>query len=399
MRKHAVAKTALTMLVAGVFLSGIQIKAFTEGKSRMVAMEPMMIQMEIGQEQPETTNRSLPEQEAEARFLETDPAAKEEAKKRTEGISGNLKEITDFSEFKTQWKGLFTLPVGDTLLELYHFNEKKVNRYAKALNQFAEKLPEEIRLYSLLVPTQVGLTDDTYRDYSDPQERAIAYTYALLHPRYQAVDAFPLLYARREEYLYFRSDHHWTQLGAYYAAKAFAEKAGFFMRNKAEYKIHSQKGFLGYLYNKNMRKEVAANPDRIDLYTYPGENPKIRGYYYKEDGSIASENYPVVYTKGKAASYRAFLGGDFSLAVYAAPKKESGRNLLLVKDSYANAFVPWLTPYFDKIILVDPRHYRGNLYHLVKKEEITDFLVLDYIMATELEGFIAMLERLANAKP
>ena len=283
-----------------------------------------------------------------------------------------------------------------SVLELYHFNEQRVQNYANALNQFAQNMPESVRMYALLAPTKVGLTNEAYQDYSDPQEKAIDYAYALLDSRYQTVNVFSKMYDHREEYLHFRSDHHWTQLGAYYAAKAFSEQAGFALRDLTEYKRHSRHGFLGYLYHKTKDKEVAKNPDRVDVYTYTGEDPKISNYYYQEDGKIAVSHNPVVNTKGNHANYRVFLGGDFPLAVYKAAGRETGRRILIVKDSYANAFVTWLTPYFDKIVLVDPRHFRGSLYDLAVKENITDFMVLDYIMATELEGYIAFLHKLGK---
>ncbi|RRD96125.1 hypothetical protein EII17_01050 [Clostridiales bacterium COT073_COT-073] len=327
------------------------------------------------------------------------PGEKPGEVKNPEDRAEAVKVSPDFSEFKTQWRGLFILPTEDSILELFHFNEKKVADYIKAVNQFAGKMPEQVRLYSLLVPTQVGLREEMYRDYSDPQGKAIGYIYSQLNSRYQGIKAFPVMYAHRQEYLFFRSDHHWTQLGAYYAAKAFAKQADFAIRPLSDYQLSSKKGFLGYLYGRKKTKAVAENPDNVELYTYTGEEPQIVNYSYQEDGTITSARQFVINAKGSAANYRLFLGGDFPLAIYSAEKPVNGRCLMIVKDSYSNALVPWLTPYFDKIVLVDPRHYRGNIYHLARQEKITDFMVVNYIIVSELEGYIALLHRLGSAMP
>ena len=69
--------------------------------------------------------------------------------------------------------------------------------------------------------------------------------------------------------------------------------------------------------------------------------------------------------------------------------------LLVVKDSYGNALLPWLTPYFEKIIAVDSRQYQGDLPSLAEEYAVTDFLVVDYIKATMLPIYIDNLEQLA----
>ena len=71
---------------------------------------------------------------------------------------------------------------------------------------------------------------------------------------------------------------------------------------------------------------------------------------------------------------------------------------MVVKDSYANAFVPWLIHSFQKIIVIDPRTCKENIYDLAVKEGVTDFLVVDYIMAANLEGFIEMMQEVAEGR-
>ena len=192
----------------------------------------------------------------------------------------------DFSQYKTQTQNVLIMAVKDTLLELFHFHEEKVSAYAKALNTFAEKMPADVRMYALLAPTQVGLTGEEYKDFSDPQDKAISYIYSLLNRRYQTLDVFTPLFAHRQEYIYFRSDHHWTQLGAYYAAQVFIRQAGLTMPDIADCEKKSLANFLGYLYSNNQVSKVGQNPDRIDYYIYQGKNPEIKCFAYNKTGTL-----------------------------------------------------------------------------------------------------------------
>ena len=304
----------------------------------------------------------------------------------------------DFSEYQTQTQNISMMAIKDTLLELFHFHADRVSAYAKALNTFAEKMPEPVRLYSLLAPTQVGLTGEKYKDFSDPQDRAISYIYSLLNSRYETVDVFTPLSAHQKEYIYFRSDHHWTQLGAYYAAQAFARKAGLTMPDIKQWEVQSLDNFLGYLYSNNPVSKVGQNPDRIDYYVYQGQNPEIECFFYDKNETWSSYTQ-TVYSQAAVANgtnYGIFLSGDYPLLMYKNPELANGRVLMVVKDSYANAFVPWLIHSFQEIIVIDPRTYKENIYDLVVKENVSDFIVVDYIMAAELKGFIQMLQALAE---
>ncbi len=306
----------------------------------------------------------------------------------------------DFSQYKTQTQNVLIMAVKDTLLELFHFHEEKVSAYAKALNTFAEKMPADVRMYALLAPTQVGLTGEEYKDFSDPQDKAISYIYSLLNRRYQTLDVFTPLFAHRQEYIYFRSDHHWTQLGAYYAAQVFIRQAGLTMPDLADCERHSLDNFLGYLYSNNQVSKVGQNPDRIDYYIYQGKNPEIKCFAYNKTGTLDASTQTVfsLPTVAKGTNYGIFLSGDYPLLVYKNPEPANERVLMVVKDSYANALVPWLIRSFQKIIVIDPRTCQENIYDLAAKEKVTDFIVVDYIMAANLEGFIGMMQQLAEGR-
>ena len=335
------------------------------------------------EQQTEPASKGKPEKQGQMPSQPAEPAAKPEI---------------DFSQYQTQTQNLFIIAVGDTLLELFHFHAEKVDAYAKALNTFAAKMPAGVKMYSLLAPTRVGLTGEEYKDFSDPQEKAITYIYSLLNRRYETLDVFTPLLAHRQEYIYFRSDHHWTQLGAYYAAQVFVRQAGLAMPDIAECEKHSLENFLGYLYSNNQVSKVKQNPDRIDYYIYQGKNPEIKCFSYNQTGTLDAAVKKVfsLASVAKGTNYGIFLSGDYPLLVYKNPDPAADRVLMVVKDSYANALVPWLIHSFQKIIVIDPRTCKENIYDLAVKEGVTDFLVVDYIMAANLEGFIEMVQKLAE---
>lgn len=298
-------------------------------------------------------------------------------------------EVKDFSQFKTQTQNVSVMATKDRIMELFHFDEEVIGSYAAVLGDFAKKMPASVKLYSLLVPTQVGLTDSEYKDYSDPQDKGIEYIYSILDKRYEGVKVFPPLYEKREEYLYFRTDHHWTQLGGYYAAEEFAKRAGVDFLPLSSYTKTSLGDFLGSLYNNNPLEKLAENPDIIEVY-HQEEIPVITSKNYDaESGLLVEEESLLLHLD--IGSYKTFLGGDSALIEYQNPSPINKRNLMIVKDSYANAFIPWLAPSFNKIIIIDPRYFREDIYALAEAEEITDFLVLDYVLATTMEAYIEQM--------
>ena len=376
---------------------------YTALYDKIKGIEPEIMALEKG------NNMNLVNPDGNTKAPEPDKEEKPELEKKKEPVQEEAPSLsmepeqkaeTDFSQYKTQTQNIFIMAVKDTLLQLFHFHEENVSAYAKALNTFAAKMPENVRMYSLLAPTQVGLTGEEYKDFSDPQDKAIEYIYSRLNPRYETIDVFAPLFAHRQEYIYFRSDHHWTQLGAYYAAQAFARQAGLTMPDMADCEKYSLENFLGYLYSNNQVSKVSQHPDRIDYYIYQGKNPEIECFFYDKTETLNSHMQTVFSLSAveNSTNYGIFLSGDYPRLVYKNPESANGRVLMVVKDSYANAFVPWLIHSFQEIIVIDPRTCKDNIYDLVVKEQVTDFVVLDYIMAADLDGFIGMVQELAEGR-
>lgn len=170
-----------------------------------------------------------------------------------------------------------------------------------------------------------------------------------------------------DEAIYYRTDHHWTSLGAYYAFSDMA--AGLSIEQPSEeYDVFPvTDSFEGTLASKSGCHAVT---DVIELYV-----PKTDIEYYV---TVDGERTATMYDREKLEEkdqYAVFLGGN-DARVDITTTAETGRTLLIFKDSYANCFLQFLLPYYDRIILLDARYYYGDADSVISREGVTEVLFL-----------------------
>ena len=184
------------------------------------------------------------------------------------------------------------------------------------------------------------------------------------------VDVTAALAAHSGEYLFYRTDHHWTSLGAYYAFADLADDLGIQAPAREDYTVYAvSTTFEGTL---SSRSGSHSARDQVDIYV-PDTQIDYYVTYVDSQTNISS-----MYSRAaldQKDHYTVFFGGNYS-RVDITTTADTGRNLLLFKDSYANCFVQFLYPYFDHIIMVDPRYYYDNLENLISSQSITDVLYL-----------------------
>lgn len=282
------------------------------------------------------------------------------------------------------------LILDDTVMELYKFNESKSRLYADMLNTASEKMGDTIKVYSLLAPVQIEfLSQKKYKDLSDSQVDGINFVNDRLSAKVTPVDVYHPIQNHIDEYVYFRTDHHWTALGAYYGYTGFAQAAGFEPLPLDEYKRNEAPGFLGHLSTVNPSERVNSNPDTVVYYTPPVKSDLEVFYYDKETGAQKSYKGAVINKTyiDIAQKYGIFMGGDFPLGVVKTAS-DSGKKIMVIKDSYGNAFLPFLVPHYSEIYVVDPRHYKENIVDLAKENNIDEVLFLNYILTTNFESYM-----------
>ena len=267
------------------------------------------------------------------------------------------------------------LVCGDYALEYFGSNSSGSSSYASILTDFAAKYPS-VQVISLLVPKSCAFNGPAgYGDTYDSQSSFISNTYSMMSG-VTTVDAASLMNQHSGEYLYYRTDHHWTSLGAYYASAAMCSAIGMTPRAISSYTTVVNTGFIGTLYGYTAEPHPAcllANPD----YTV--------GHYPKTSYTMTYYSGGVSYTgsaiNGKAKSYASmFICGDQPLTVIQT-ENYNGRRLLIFKESYGNAFVPYMIDYFEEIVVVDIRKSCKSTSSLISEYGITDALIINNVQA------------------
>ena len=207
----------------------------------------------------------------------------------------------------------------------------------------------------------------------------------------------PNLIAHNTEYLYYRTDHHWTARGAYYAYETFCSVKGITATPLSSYTRKQFDGFLGTLYSEaNQPAAMKGNPDYVEAFVPNGINEEK---VYDSLGNKIAE-YAIVYTKADKYTagnkYLTFIGGDQPLIEIHNPNITDGSSIVVVKESYGNAFVPFLVDSYEYVYVIDYRKWSGNLADFVTQREIDDVLFLNVVNATSTSGRLEELESIIN---
>lgn len=281
----------------------------------------------------------------------------------------------------TDWGKILILNNG--AMEINSYNEIAASNYGKSLNEYSKQFPN-VKIYSMLIPTKIEfIEEEKYKNISVSQKETIALTQEFFNDKIISINVWDTLYFHKEEYLYFRSDHHWTQRGAFYAYQEFAKILGEEAPEISNYTINKYEDFVGSLYLLTKNKELLKDPDYIEVFNYN------LPYKYYGIGEEVLYNEGSVYVKEwlkREEKYAVFMGGDYPL-LKIETENNFGRNILVLKDSYANAFIPFLTGVGDNIIIIDPRLFTGDVDTIIKEHEITDILFINYALITRNDGY------------
>jgi len=262
----------------------------------------------------------------------------------------------------------------------YIQNTDLATRYAEVLNAHAAAIPEsrgDVRLFSMLAPVKVEFMGARYSAVNSPQIETIQHVNSLLDPNFITVDAHTALAENADAYTFFRLDHHWTALGAYFAYLEFARAAGFEPIGIENYVEYAIEGFVGSLAVGTRNRTILAHPDTI--------------YFYRlADGTTFSVDMFAIPADLADACYRIFLGGDRAFLHFTS-SNANGRTLMVVKDSFANALVPWLAPHYENIVKIDPRQFTGSVQDVLAGFENVDLLFINYMPATTMADLIEQI--------
>ncbi len=270
---------------------------------------------------------------------------------------------------------------GDAAYNIYYFSQEAVQEYADAMNAAAEELSGEATVYSLVAPNASGilLSDQEVKDLGGTNQiDAIEYFYSLYNDDVHPIDSVPELKAHADEYIFFRTDHHWTELGAYYAYVAFCKEKGIEPENLDDMKHINMGDFLGSLYAQLNSEAMAANPDYVEAWIPNGTN-KMR--LWDQDGTV-SDDYNVITDTSDwdvTGKTMGFIMGDQPLQKIENPKIDDGSACLLIKDSFGDFFAPWLVDHYQTVYVGDFRYFESNIDDFVRQNDIDDLIFCNNI--------------------
>jgi len=283
--------------------------------------------------------------------------------------------------------------VGNTCYEVYNYVEGTASTYAETVNELASQLDGKANLYDVIIPTSMGITfPDNLESSSSDMKASMDKIVAMLGSGVKVVNPYDTLMAHRLDYIFFRTDHHWTGLGAYYAYKNFCESAGIQAHDLSEYDIRTYEGFLGSFYNDTDKPDNLKNdPDRVDVYvpvTYESASMTITD---KNDQTYA---WPVLCDVTDTAAgnkYGTFIGGDNPMTVIENSSITDGSACVVVKESFGNAFVPYLLDHYQTVYVIDYRYWSGNLTSFVSEKGIKDVILCNNISMIRNKSLVGKL--------
>lgn len=282
-------------------------------------------------------------------------------------------------------------------ISMFGGNKAGGQEYAETLNRFKAELGDSVNVYSMVIPTSGSYyLPKKYQHLIASERDNIDHINSFLDG-VTPIDAYSVLAAHTNEYIYFRTDHHWQQLGAYYAAEEFAKVAGVPFAPLSEYDATVRKGMLGSLYgysgnNVKMKK----NPDTFTFYK-PKNDFTVTVY----DPDLANPyKLPLVLSDAYYSVNNSYMvyGGDMQVN-HVRTDCKNGRKLVIIGDSYDNAMFLNLTNSFEEIWVVDMRanlhYFNYNIIDFIQKAEATDLLfAMDTFSAvgSNRRGLAAMLD-------
>ncbi|MBR5488249.1 MAG: DUF4358 domain-containing protein [Firmicutes bacterium] len=312
--------------------------------------------------QPEDTG-----EEVSAEEEKTEEPVKESKYPRIE-MKGELKDYGN------------VIAVGDTAYELYSYSSSVGDKYAAAVNSAADSLDGQTRVISVMIPLSSGITlpNDLYGEIpSSSQKNALKKLTEKMNENVTVVNPYVNLMKHRDEYIYFRTDHHWTADGAYYAYEELCHEMGFEPISREERKSVDFEGFVGSFYkDTGENPALKEHPDTVRAYYPVSKNTSLT--YTTTEGR--TNDWKIIWNVndyGSSMKYSTFIAGDNPYTVIKNEELEDGPRCVVVKESFGNALVPFLVDHYSRIYVIDYRYWKGDLTAFAADKGADDLIFMN----------------------
>lgn len=283
--------------------------------------------------------------------------------------------------------------VGNTAYELFTYRESSAKAYAKAVNALAKDLDGKAEVYDMVIPLSSGITfpDNLVEKIDSTNQRnAMLSIMGMMNSQVKSVDIYDALMKHRKEYIYFRTDHHWTALGAYYAYTALCEEMGIEPEKLEEYETREFEGFVGSFYNDTKNESLKKHPDVITAYL-----PKSEAKMHVTPAKGQDYDWDIIYdvsAYGASLKYSTFIASDNPFTEITNQTLTDESACIVVKESFGNAFVPFLVDHYQHVYVVDYRYWQGNLSKLAEEKKAKDVILLNNLSMIRNQYLVGQLQ-------
>lgn len=294
---------------------------------------------------------------------------------------------------------------GDTAFGIYYFDLDGTNAYINMIDKAQKRLDGLADVYDILVPTSISicLDEDAQKEIgASLQNEAMDYAFSsinALNSKVKTVSVFDNIKKHNNEYLYFRTDHHWTALGAYYAYQVFCQVKGIEATPLDAFEKVEYPDFVGSFYaSSNQVASLKENPDTVIAYI-----PQDTNDMFFIDSNLQRVDWKIIMdVSGYAenSKYAAFVAGDEIYAQIDNPVLDDGSSCVVIKESFGDAFIPFLVDHYQHIYIVDYRYfykypeYNNSVYELVKQNNVQDVIFINNTSAMSTAKSAAMMSEL-----
>lgn len=269
-------------------------------------------------------------------------------------------------------KGVYKGREGNLFNTPVKCDNDKLTANLNAVVQFAEKTG--IKTYIMAVPSAgYIMTDKLPKPHMTYDDEAIRYEIEqICAGAAEQINIFDIFKQKKnDDRLYYKTDHHWTSEGAYTAYCLWADRHGIPVREKQDYTVRSVDGFYGTLYTKSAlwgedcdTLEMWQYPIDVTVHVYEGVNERIYDSMFFEEHLENADKYPV------------FMDGNHGFERIVNNDNPNGPRVLVIKDSFAHCFVPFMAENCSVIDMVDLRYYYDSVSKLAEKNNYDETLIL-----------------------
>lgn len=289
--------------------------------------------------------------------------------------------------------------VGDSGFEMYTYVSDTAEKYARSVNHAAEQLQGAANVYAITVPLSSGITlpDDLLGgSLFGNQKKAEESVVSMLSSQIKAVPLYDTLMSHRTEYIYFRTDHHWTALGAYYGYRAFCQAKGITPHELTDYRMEEFPGFLGTFYkDSDNNEQMGDNPDTVVVYRPVTTTAQL----VFTDINGQETPWRIIYDVSDWRAdmkYNTFIGGDNPYTVINNPEVEDDSVCVVVKESFGNALVPYLVDHYHTVYVLDYRYWSGDLQSFVREQGAQDVVFINNLSAIRNNFLMGKLQEMVG---